>query len=123
MKLTKSASGKYKLTKQAWEEIGKQAGWGPKGVPIEEKIEHEIESMILSETYDEETDMGDYEKRALIWRKVADWCNEMAAHAAEDATRERDIDIEDNLSDVDADAMTLRDVGWGTDEDYGPMPM
>jgi len=27
---------------------------------------------------------------------------------------------EDNLSDIDADSMTLRDVGWGTDEDYGP---
>jgi flagellum-specific peptidoglycan hydrolase FlgJ len=26
---------------------------------------------------------------------------------------------EDNLSDVEADAMTLRDAGYGTDEDYG----
>lgn len=26
----------------------------------------------------------------------------------------------DNLSDVEADAMTLRDAGMGTDEDYGP---
>lgn len=26
---------------------------------------------------------------------------------------------EDNLSDVEADAMTLRDAGMGTDEDYG----
>lgn len=28
-------------------------------------------------------------------------------------------DFDDNLSDVEADAMTLRDAGWGTDEDYG----
>ena len=27
MKITKNASGKYKLTKKAWKEIGKQAGW------------------------------------------------------------------------------------------------
>ena len=27
MKITKTASGKYKLRKQAWESIGKQAGW------------------------------------------------------------------------------------------------
>lgn len=26
---------------------------------------------------------------------------------------------EDNLSDAEADAMTLRDAGMGTDEDYG----
>ena len=26
---------------------------------------------------------------------------------------------DDNLSDAEADAMTLRDAGWGTDEDYG----
>jgi hypothetical protein len=26
---------------------------------------------------------------------------------------------EDSLSDVEADAMTLRDAGYGTDEDYG----
>lgn len=26
---------------------------------------------------------------------------------------------EDNLSDVEADAMTLASAGWGTDEDYG----
>lgn len=25
---------------------------------------------------------------------------------------------EDNLTDGEADAMTLRDAGWGTDEDY-----
>lgn len=25
---------------------------------------------------------------------------------------------EDGLTDVEADAMTLRDAGWGTDEDY-----
>jgi hypothetical protein len=28
-------------------------------------------------------------------------------------------DFEDSLSDVEADAMTLRDAGYGTDEDYG----
>ena len=28
-------------------------------------------------------------------------------------------DCEDNLSDVEADAMTLASAGWGTDEDYG----
>jgi hypothetical protein len=28
-------------------------------------------------------------------------------------------DTEDNLSDVEADAMTLASAGWGTDEDYG----
>ena len=28
-------------------------------------------------------------------------------------------DYEDNLSDVEADAMTLESCGWGTDEDYG----
>jgi hypothetical protein len=27
MKLTKTASGKYKLTKQAWKEIGRKAAW------------------------------------------------------------------------------------------------
>jgi hypothetical protein len=27
---------------------------------------------------------------------------------------------EDTLTDPEADAMTLRDAGWGTDEDYGP---
>ena len=26
---------------------------------------------------------------------------------------------DDGLTDVEADALTLRDVGWGTDEDYG----
>lgn len=26
---------------------------------------------------------------------------------------------DDGLTDVEADAMTLRDAGWGTDEDYG----
>lgn len=26
---------------------------------------------------------------------------------------------EDGLTAVEADAMTLRDIGWGTDEDYG----
>lgn len=26
---------------------------------------------------------------------------------------------DDNLSDIEADAMTLRDAGMGTDEDYG----
>jgi len=29
-----------------------------------------------------------------------------------------DWDWEDDLSDVEADAMTLRDCGWGTAEDY-----
>lgn len=28
-------------------------------------------------------------------------------------------DFEDNLTDVEADAMTLASAGWGTDEDYG----
>ena len=28
-------------------------------------------------------------------------------------------DDDDGLTDVEADAMTLRDAGWGTDEDYG----
>lgn len=32
---------------------------------------------------------------------------------------DREDDHEDNLSDMDADSMTLRDAGWGTDEDYG----
>ena len=27
MKIIKTASGKYKLTKKAWEEIGKKTGW------------------------------------------------------------------------------------------------
>ena len=30
-----------------------------------------------------------------------------------------DIDYEDNLTDVEADADTLASAGWGTDEDYG----
>jgi hypothetical protein len=30
-----------------------------------------------------------------------------------------DEGYEDDLSDVDADAMTLGSAGWGTDEDYG----
>jgi len=29
------------------------------------------------------------------------------------------IDYEDNLTDVEADADTLASAGWGTDEDYG----
>jgi hypothetical protein len=28
-------------------------------------------------------------------------------------------EINDEMSDVEADADTLRSVGWGTDEDYG----
>jgi hypothetical protein len=32
---------------------------------------------------------------------------------------EMEMGPEDNLSDVEADAMTLRDAGYGTDEDYG----
>lgn len=28
-------------------------------------------------------------------------------------------DVEDGLSDVEADAMTLESAGWGTEEDYG----
>ena len=29
------------------------------------------------------------------------------------------MDYEDNLSDVEADSMTLASIGWETDEDYG----
>jgi hypothetical protein len=36
------------------------------------------------------------------------------------ALREFDYqEPEDNLTDVEADAMTLASAGWGTDEDYG----
>lgn len=28
-------------------------------------------------------------------------------------------EVDDSLSDVDADAMTLESAGWGTEEDYG----
>lgn len=34
MKLIKTASGKYKLTKQAWEEIGKKGGWNKTAMPV-----------------------------------------------------------------------------------------
>jgi len=39
MKITKTASGKYKLTKQAWEEIGKEAGWlGDSNTDVDKNI-------------------------------------------------------------------------------------
>ena len=34
MKLTKTSSGKYKITKEAWEEIGKKAGWMKKASKV-----------------------------------------------------------------------------------------
>jgi len=36
MKLTKTANGKYKINKKAWEEIGKKAGWMKVAVTEEE---------------------------------------------------------------------------------------
>ena len=36
-----------------------------------------------------------------------------------DAYYEEEPECDDGLSDVEADGMTLRDAGWGTDEDYG----
>lgn len=49
-----------------------------------------------------------------------------ASQQAEDVYNEEDEyqdgyedDREDNLTDAEADAMTLRDAGMGTDEDYG----
>jgi len=30
-----------------------------------------------------------------------------------------DLEFEDHMSDVEADADTLASAGWGTDEDYG----
>lgn len=44
-----------------------------------------------------------------------------ADFSGEGKHHEYDVDYgdEDILSDVEADAMTLRDVGWGTEEDYG----
>jgi hypothetical protein len=32
-------------------------------------------------------------------------------------------DHDDGMSDVEADADTLRSAGWGTDEDYGDTPL
>ena len=50
---------------------------------------------------------------ADVWADFGDF--------AEDVwTDEADADeSEDNLSDVEADSMTLVSAGWGTDEDYG----
>jgi hypothetical protein len=38
MKITKTASGKYKLTKKAWMEIGRKAGWSKKR-PMSETVD------------------------------------------------------------------------------------
>lgn len=41
-------------------------------------------------------------------------------HYEDDVILDEDYDQEDDgMSDVEADADTLRNIGWGTDEDYG----
>lgn len=45
--------------------------------------------------------------------------DEFEVYLAEVVQDDDAYDDDDGLTDVEADAMTLRDVGWGTDEDYG----
>lgn len=52
---------------------------------------------------------------------LLDWQEHCMMLDAEDAEEQED-DFgygDDDLSDIEADMMTLRDAGYGTDEDYG----
>jgi hypothetical protein len=57
----------------------------------------------------------DYEEQQAVLRELA---QESEDEDAESWDKAQD-DCEDNLSDVEADSMTLASAGWGTDEDYG----
>jgi len=51
-----------------------------------------------------------------VAQEDAIWVDEIPTIEAEPV---EDDEIGDGMSDVEADADTLRSAGWGTDEDYG----
>lgn len=59
--------------------------------------------------YPTELSTDEYLNDQVIWADYSDY--------AEDMWSDDDYD----MTDVEADADTLRNVGWGTDEDYGYM--
>jgi len=86
MKITKTSSGKYKITKKAWEEIGKKAGWGGRGAyqpPPKETQEDETQEGIIQSILKGEnqyfsykhfslSNMSDY---TLMKSTIEDICN------------------------------------------------
>jgi len=62
MKLIKTASGKYKLTKQAWKEIGEKSGWIKKAQTIEKVVNEAIkESITVPEDIQAQAEMANYD--------------------------------------------------------------
>ena len=134
MKITKNTSGKteVRISKSEWKAIGKKAQWysdsglpDDTGIQQDEDLKRSTHNKVLdalSESlwgYDSKDDC-----KKQISSQFSDQISELVNKIVDsDIGREPKPDeldqTEDNLSDIDADSMTLRDAGYGTDEDYG----
>lgn len=80
-----------------------------------------LKVIVAGEDVQDKVALNDVDKEILENKLIDSYRSKIEA-ITEDAYQAEDElkrDTEDMYSDVDADAMTLRDAGWGTDEDYG----
>jgi len=62
MKIIKTTSGEYKLSKKAWKEIGKKAGWLKEAQAIDKAIEEAVtEHLVLPSEVNSQAKLANYD--------------------------------------------------------------
>jgi len=80
-----------------------------------------LKVIVAGEDVQDKVALNDVDKEILENKLIDSYRSKIEAIAEDAYESEGELkrDTEDMYSDVDADSMTLRDAGWGTDEDYG----